>query len=293
MVFHNDRQDGTAANVAATASAVKETQRLKVEMPRAEQWVMRSNAENRAYQIKVAQPPGDPPPGGYPVVYLLDANSVFGTMVEALRLQSRRPDKTGVVPAIVVGIGYETEEPFAPERFYDLTPKPTTEYLRRPDGTALPEQGGAGHFLQFIEEELKPHLEREFKIDRKRQAIFGHSLGGLFVLYAFLTKPDAFQYYIAGSPSIHWNKQYLLAQEREFAARLAEDPVGVRLLLAFGELEKSHISRNCDSAEELAERLSGLSGHGVNAEFKLFEDENHVSVLPVLISRALRFALSP
>ena len=267
--------------------------RHKVDIPRAEQWMMRSRAENRTYRLIVAQPEGAPPPSGYPIIYLLDGNSVFGTMAEAVRLQCRRPDKTGVVPAIIVGIGYETDGPYAPDRFYDYTPVPTTEYRHKSDGTALPEQGGAAAFLQFIEEELKPQIESEFQIDRNRQTIFGHSLGGLFTLYALFTKPGAFQYYIAGSPSIHWNKQYLLEQEQKFTARVKEEPVNVQLLLGVGELEKSHVSRNCDSARELSERLSALSSRGVGAVYKEFEDEGHVSVLPILISRALRFALNP
>lgn len=265
----------------------------KVDMPMTDRWVMHSRAEHRSYQIMVASPGGAPPRGGYPVIYLLDANSVFGTMAEAIRLQSRRPDKTGVVPAIVVGIGYQTEEPFAPERFYDYTPRPATEYLRKFDGGDIPEQGGAAAFLQFIEEELKPHIEREFKVNRNRQSIFGHSLGGLFVLYALFAKPGLFQHYVAGSPSIHWNKSYLLELEREWALRMGKEAIDVRLLIGFGEREQSHTSGNCHRAKELAGRLSSGSDRRVSVEYKLFEDENHVSVLPVLISRTLQFALSP
>lgn len=267
--------------------------RRQVGIPRAEQWTMRSRAENRTYRIMVALPEGEPPPSGYPVIYLLDGNSVFGTMVEAVRLQSRRPDKTGVTPAIIVGIGYETEASYAPDRFYDYTPLPNAEFTHRSDGAKLPEQGGAAAFFQFIEEELKPQIASEFRIDPSRQTIFGHSLGGLFVLYALFTKPEAFRHYIAGSPSIHWNKEYLLEQERAFTARVREEPVNVRLLLGVGEQEKSHVSRNCESASELAKRLSSLSDWGVSAVYKEFEDEGHVSVLPILISRALRFALHP
>lgn len=275
------------------AITLKDIARCKVAIPRTEQWAMPSRAENRKYQIMVAKPVEPPPLSGYPVIYLLDANSVFGTMVEAVRLQCGQPEKTGVVPAVVVGIGYQTEGPFAPDRYYDLTPAPTTEYRQRPDGTALPEQGGAAAFLQFIEEELKPEIEREFKIDSERQAIFGHSLGGLFVLYALFAKPGSFRCYIAGSPSIHWNKQFLLEAERQFASRLEREPIHVEILLGAGELEKRHIARNYDNAKELSERLSTLSSRGVKVEFKEFEGEGHVSVLPVLISRSLRFALNP
>lgn len=272
---------------------LKDIGRCKVEIPRSEKWVMQSSAESRKYQIHVAKPAEAPPPSGYPVIYLLDANSVFGTMVEAVRLQSRRPDKTGVIPAIIVGIGYQTEQPFDPNRFYDLTPIPTTEYHQKSDGTALPEQGGAAAFLQFVEEELKPEIEHEFKIDRSRQTIFGHSLGGLFVLHVLFTKPEAFQYYIAGSPSIHWNKQVMLEEEQQFVSCLEQKPVKVKLLLGVGELEKTHISQNSNKARELSKRLLALSSLGVEVVFNEFEDEGHVSVLPALISRCLRFALSP
>lgn len=267
--------------------------RRQVGIPRAEQWSLRSRAENRTYRIIVAQPEGEPPPSGYPVIYLLDGNAVFGTMVEAVRLQGHCPDKTGVAPAIIVGIGYETEVPYPPDRYYDYTPVRSTVYTHGSDGAELPEQGGAAAFLQFIEEELKPQIASEFRVDLNRQTIFGHSLGGLFVLYALFTKPDAFRHYIAGSPSIHWSKEFLLEQERAFTARIREEPVNVRLLLGVGEQEKSHVSRNCESARELAERLSSLSDLGVSAVYKEFEDEGHVSVLPILISRALRFALNP
>lgn len=150
--------------------------------------------------------------------------------------------------------------------------------------------GGAEAFLKFIEEELKPEIECEFEIDRERQALFGHSLGGLFALHVLFTKPTAFRTYIAGSPSIHWNKRFLLEAEQQFVSRLERETLNVDILLAVGELERSHKSRISNNAKELAERLSALAHRGVYVEFEEFEGEGHVSVLPALVSRALRFA---
>jgi hypothetical protein len=275
------------------AMVVGDSARREFTIPRTGQRVMHSRAENREYRIFVAKPDGDPPSSGFPVIYLLDANAVFGTMVEAVRVQGRRPDKTGVVPAVIVGIGYQTEEPFSPARHYDFTmPVPLTELPARPDGGEWPAQGGAESFLRFIEEELKPEIEREFKIDSNRQTIFGHSLGGLFVLHALFTRPFAFQTYVAGSPSIHWNKRLILEEEQQFVSRLEQENINVRILIAVGELEKSHQSRMNDNAKELSERLLTLANRGVYVEFHEFEGEGHVSVLPALISRALRFASS-
>ncbi|MCR8842174.1 alpha/beta hydrolase [Paenibacillus sp. SC116] len=267
--------------------------RRSVVLPYAEHWIMRSKVEQRTYRIIAAKPLGEAPPEGYPVIYMLDGNCVFNTMVEALRLQCRRPEKTGVTPAVIVGIGYETDNQFSPDRFYDYTPFPNTSILNKSDGSPLPEQGGAEAFLRFLEEEVKPQIESEFNIDRNRQTLFGHSLGGLFTLYAMYSRPHAFQYYIAGSPSIHWNKEYLQELESAFIDRIKDVPHRIRLLLGVGELEKTHVAGNCSNACQLADRLADLVEYGVQAEYKEFEGEGHVSVLPVLIARALRFALHP
>ncbi|OAB38682.1 enterobactin esterase [Paenibacillus macquariensis subsp. defensor] len=285
MSIHLNRQDGI--------TTIQDFSRSRIEIPRTEQWFMQSRVGNRKYKIMVAIPYEAAPPSGYPVIYMLDGNSVFTTMVEALRMQCHRPDKTGIIPAIIVGIGYQTNRPFAPDRYYDYTPVPSFEYQHNSDGTPLPEQGGAHAFLSFIEEELKPQIEHEFNIDRNRQTIFGHSLGGLFTLYALFTKPTAFQHYIAGSPSIHWNREAFFEEEQKFVGRLEQEVVNVEVLIGMGEFEKSHVSRNLYHAKELSERLSMLSDRGLKLTFKEFEDEGHVSVLPVLISRTLRRVLKP
>ncbi|MDA7025409.1 alpha/beta hydrolase [Bacillus sp. CLL-7-23] len=264
-----------------------------VTIPGAQQRLMRSREGNRDYRIFIAKPSEEPPPTGYPVIYLLDGNSVFGTMVEAVRMQARRPEKTGVIPALIVGIGYQTDAPFDQRRIYDFTlPVSKDELPPRPDGREWPASGGAETFLSFIENDLKPQIEREFKIDKNRQTIFGHSLGGLFVLQALFRNPGLFQTYIAGSPSIHWNRSFF-ANEADFISRLQKTNLKVDVLLGAGELEKNHQCRMNDNAKTLANRLSALEKFGVRAEFTEFKGEGHITVLPVLISRALRFALNP
>lgn len=261
---------------------------LSVTIPRTHKKVLLSRG--REYHIFISTPVEAPPEEGFPVIYLLDANSVFGTMTEANRLQSRTPAKTGVYPSIIVGIGYPTEMPFHEQRHYDFTsPVPVSELPASPDGREWPEIGGAADFLTFIEEEVKPVIEKEFRIDRNNQTIFGHSLGGLFVLHALFSNPYGFQNYIAGSPSIHWNERVLLEKERQFPELLNEKK-DVRLLIAMGELEASHPSQMSKKAKELFTRLSAPSDQKVTVEYREFTNENHVSVLPVLISQSIRFA---
>ncbi len=109
---------------------------------------MRSR-NGRSYRIFVSIPAEQPPASGYPVFYVLDANAVFATVVDAVRVQGRRPEKTGVSPAVIVGIGYQTDVPFASDRFYDFTVDvPTSELPVHPDGIEWPEQGERMHFYR-------------------------------------------------------------------------------------------------------------------------------------------------
>ncbi|MCZ8519584.1 MULTISPECIES: alpha/beta hydrolase [Paenibacillus] len=264
-------------------------------LPGTKQFLLHTEDREQSYRIMVASPPQAPPPQGYPVMYVLDANALFGTIVEAMLVQSRRPEKTGVHPAVIVGIGYPHDEPFDPSRFYDFTMPTPSEVLsalpvRRP-GQELPRTGGADKLRSFIEHILKPRIEQDYPINRSRQSVMGHSLGGLFVLQTLLTQPHTFQSYIAGSPSIHWNKSLIAEQVKQLSARLPLISPPLNLLITVGELERDHPSRMCDNARELYERLSRLSFKGLHTGFHEFEGEGHVSVLPGMVSRGLRFAL--
>ncbi|MFK0523775.1 alpha/beta hydrolase [Paenibacillus illinoisensis] len=245
----------------------------------------------REYVINVFVPDIAPPPSGYPVIYLLDANAVLGTMVEAMRVQSVRSDKTGVVPAVIVGIGYEAKQPFPPERYYDFMMQvPEADLPRRPDGASWPAYGGAEAFMHFIEDQLKPEVEEKYSIDRSRQSIVGHSLGGLFVLQMLLGNPGTFRHYIAGSPSIHWNSTWIEQQRASWVSRAENCGTEMQVLIAAGEQEGSHPSGVVGRSRELAHWLGQTGLEGFSAEFTCFEDEGHISVLPILMSRAIRFA---
>ncbi|CAM3239880.1 alpha/beta hydrolase-fold protein [Paenibacillus taichungensis] len=263
----------------------------EVTLPGTAYYHMRAEQTKREYEIRVWVPESAPPASGYPVIYLLDANAVFGTMVEAMRIQSLRPEKTGVVPAVIVGVGYTAREPFPPDRHYDfMMPVPEGELPRRPDGATWPEHGGAEAFTLFIEEQLKPDIERRYAIDRSRQSVVGHSLGGLFVLQLLLERPGTYRNYIAGSPSLHWNSAWIAWQQETFASRMQDNSSEIHVLLGAGELEGSHPSGVIERSRAFTQWLNHADASGVRADFICFEDEGHISVLPVLISRALRFA---
>jgi predicted alpha/beta superfamily hydrolase len=263
----------------------------------------------RDYRIFVWQPATGQLTDKMPVVYLLDGNGTFPIAAAAAALQSRRPERTGVRPAIIVGIGYPTTLWLdAERRTYDYTPPvPEGALPRRPDDGDWSRTGGADEFLDFIAHELRPQIEREFDTDPEQGALFGHSFGGLFVLHTLFTRPQLFRNYAAASPSIWFGGVTLMAEKVRF--RMAAEQLRARrLLLTVGSLEQmeaqsgdgapasydSWIRRNkmVENARALASDLATMDRKALDVTFTEFADENHASVLPAAISRALRFALA-
>ncbi len=239
------------------------------------QFDLASEITGRTHRVFVYEPPAAAPATGYPVVVALDGNLTFpllATMDGAFGLR-------GGAAALVVGVGYPTDDPV--EIFS----------LRAGDLTAP----GSRDFYRFLAEELRPAIESAFHVDPDDQTLYGHSVGGLFVLDVLFNHPDAFRAFVASSPSIWWDERSVLAAEPAFAAKIQARESEPRVLITVGSQEKEPPqARMVDNARDLADRLSRLSGgsdYGV--QFHAFEGEDHLTALPASIGRTLAFALSP
>lgn len=275
---------GAAAALAESGGAA-----ASVVVPGAEVFEMTSAASGRRYRIFLARPSLPPPAGGYPTLYYLDGNAAFLTAAEAVRLQTRPPKGFG--PAAVVAVGYATDQPFETTlRYFDYTTPADPATLRpRSDGQPYPEVGGADVFLAFLETELFPEIARRIPADPGRRTLTGHSLGGLFTLHAFLTRPDLFATYVAGSPSIWWNDGEILDRAAAFAAD-PPDLSGRRLFIGVGGDELDHMVAE---AGAMAATLAPLEAVGLDLSHQVFAGEEHITVLPALISRSVGVSLAP
>jgi len=137
--------------------------------------------------------------GKYVVIYVLDGDMHFQQTVGLVYYLRR----TGQIPPAMVVAVPNTD------RTRDLTPKPS-----KPQG-ASPTEGGADNFLQFIEEELVPEVDKNYRTTSHR-VLIGHSLGGRFALHSFVNKPDLFDGYIAISPSAQWDDQSIVGEFESF-----------------------------------------------------------------------------
>lgn len=260
----------------------------------------------RRFVVSVALPQAPAPQGGYPVFYVLDPQTGFGTLTETVRNHEAM-----FGPVVIVGVGYETEAEQR-NRVFDLSPPGTNrDALPAMFREGFGPTGGAAEFLAFLNEEVKPAVAAAASVDPHRQALFGHSLGGLFVLYVLFTQPESFDTYIAASPSIWWSNKLVLAGLPAFKARLAEGGIHKRLLMTMGALEfqtnpeelrlikrmnlagAEDLPRVVDmlgNAAALARELKPLSG--LKVEYVVFPEETHNSVIPAYLSRGARYTLN-
>lgn len=248
-------------------------------------WKIDSKITCSTYDIKVSLPNEEPPENGFPIYYLLDGNFYFQFGRDVVRLQARNTPKTFIAPAIVVGIGHPGDnEAVTKRRFYDFTP-PAAEYIypERLRGKNIGVHGGAENFLNFIEQELMPVVEEKYKVDQEKQALFGHSLSGLFVLWALFTRSGLFQYYLASSPSIWWNDHELYKYAKDFYNCAVVDKRR-KVLITVGSEEAFMV----DDAQELYSMMSLHQVKQFELDLYVAPNENHASVVPTIMSRAFR-----
>ena len=135
----------------------------------------------------------------YPVLYLLDGDRNFLHALGAVEFLA----SGGRIPEhIVVSIPNV-------DRTRDLTPC-------KQGG----EPCGADRFLRFLQQELIPWVDKEYRTERFRTLV-GHSRGGQFAFYTLLNQPDAFNGYIAISPALWINDAAIFGKA---AAQLAKLP---------------------------------------------------------------------
>lgn len=277
------------------------------------QFDMPSEISGHTYRIFISAPDGPAPAGGFPVVYVTDANGLFPIAAG----QARTFDLDPLLRrAIVIGVGYPVDDQsWFERRSRDLTPSPPAPDMFRPSGTPAltPENtGGAERFYRFLVEELRPVIAKTFPAASSDQSLFGHSLGGLFVLHTLFNHPESFRRYLISSPAIWWNNRVVLRGEAAFLRRVAAGEISPQVQVTVGAdesippvgtppgMSRADLKRLIaeaeivDNARDLARRFSSVRG-GPAYRFRYieFSGEEHLSVIPAAISRGLAFAIAP
>jgi len=245
-------------------------------------------------KIWVYMPMGDNGPSAsgqrYPVVYLLDGDAHFSSMMGMIQQLSEINGNTVCPDMILVGIPNT-------DRMRDLTPTHAAPSFYV-DSDAIKSAGGGEKFTSFIEKELMPHIDSLYPTAPYRMLI-GHSLGGLMVINTLVHHPQLFNAYLAIDPSMWWDNQKLLKQTDSALTRDRFDGktlfLGVANTMPQG-MDTAQVRKDTTgntfhirSILSLAEALKKNKNNGLRWSYKYYDGDNHGSVPLISEYDALRF----
>ena len=188
----------------------------------------------------------------FPVAVMLDAhapqNGMTGSIIESQAA-------AGVMPEMIL-VGIQNTN-----RTRDLTPTRT----ERPDS------GGTDKFLDFIETELLPFVEKNYRTEPYR-VFLGHSLGGLTVVYTMITRPHLFGGYVAASPVLNWDNDLVIKKSEELFK--ANKKFRKSLFISLGN--EPELTAGFNSYKDL---LRKSAPDGLDADFEHWTDEDHGSIV--------------
>ena len=221
--------------------------------------------EERAYYIQLPESYHEPGANykTYPVLILLDGNLHFKALAGLVNYMSSDRYRSWKFPEMIV-IGIENVD-----RRRDYTPDKVVTVRENTSG-------GGDNFLRFLEEELIPELEKNYRTAPYR-ILFGHSLGGLLTVHAYMKKETLFNAFIAVDPSFgSWDAPTM----DEKIAGVSDSSFHRYLYMATANWEKRNF-KNRDRHTRLFEALNSICPGVFYGTLEYFENENHASVPPV------------
>ena len=261
-----------------------------------EQFEIFSKDINQEFIINIGLPPNySKDHDKYPVVYVTDAGSNFIGLMGSLPLMQFVNDLPSFV---LVGIDYKSPNSMDSMslRNRDLTPTNDKIWMAAQKdmykifGEDLPqvEAGGAKYFLDFINDEIKPFINKKYYVDTTDQTYCGFSLGGLFGLYTLFNSSDSFKRYVIGSPSIWWDDRHILKVEEEYAEK--NKNLSAKVFMSTGDLEEEGGDnfKMISNMKALSNNLLSRNYKGLDLETVIFEDETHCSAVSATLNRGLR-----
>jgi uncharacterized protein len=267
--------------VRAQAGRIPE-QGQPARLPGALQYDFTSQITGRPYRLTVTPPVKPDPSLLYPALYVLDGTAWFATSSEVATVFGAT-GQTGT--GYVIALGYQTEDVMVASdlRTLDMTP------FHAPDPRYFDETGGGDAFLRTIYEEVQPFVLSHFRVDHDRQAIWGHSLGGLLVARSMLQNPGRFSTYLMASPTVD-NKD-LFADEAVFFERVNRSHMALRILITVGGDEQPDGAevRMLDDTADFADRLR-RGAPELEVERTIYPGEGHLTAGLLSLIKSIQFA---
>ncbi|MBN1180885.1 MAG: alpha/beta hydrolase [Bacteroidales bacterium] len=216
----------------------------------------------------------------YPVFYITDGDISFGMIKGIADLLMRGKE---IQDIIVVGISYNKGLTYMGEkRGRDLVPGSDTIFAEGENAS------GADNFIKFIQYELFPVINKNYRTNPDSSAIGGHSLGGLLNSYILFKQPELFNKYVIGSPTVNARNKITFKLETEYFNRHKE--LNRTVYVYYGSLEHKDYTNPID---EFIQNIQIHKYKGLRLVARIFEGETHMSVPSGAITNGLKTIFKP
>lgn len=229
----------------------------------------------------------------YPVVYVLDGDAHFYSVVGMIQQLSQVNGNTISPEMIVVGIPNTN-------RSRDLTPTKAGNdpYLKDAPPSIASSSGGGEAFMSFIEKELIPYIDATYPTQPYKMLI-GHSLGGLTVMNAVINHTKLFNTFICIDPSMWWDNMSFLKATKKLLAE--KNFTGTSLYLGIANTMEKGMNVNnvvkdttsntihIRSILEMDKFIKSQQPKGLKYASKYYENDSHGSVPLIAEYDALHF----
>jgi len=257
-------------------------------IPQTETYTINSKINQRVYNLAVSLPNNYDKSKKYPTYYILDGYYAFPLVAESNKLMGTWTLGNLIEDVIIVSItGKEKDfDDWLCQRWPDYTFTQSFNYdtLGAKDWhSPIPIISGKGDaFLEVIRKEIIPLIDKNYSTNQER-GISGHSLSGLFVANLIFKANDIFSKFGINSPwMLPYNNNDIRLIEKEYSK--SHHFLNAKVFLSFGSLEVKEEIKDLYEFEILLKKYQG-----VETNLVIFDDETHVSVIPAMISRCLRY----
>lgn len=214
----------------------------------------------------------------YPVIYVLDGSfdEDFIHIVGLVHYNSF-PWINRVPKSIVVGIANV-------DRKRDFTGPSSIEI----DHQLVPTGGGSAKFIAFLEKELQPYIQKNYRTNASKM-IIGQSLGGLVATEILFTKPSLFDKYVIISPSLWWNDGALLKRNPAILQADFSQPTAIYIGVGKEGITPglgNHVMEV--DANLLADKIKQAQSKNVKVYFDYLPTETHATVTHLAVFNAIR-----
>ncbi|WP_127026291.1 alpha/beta hydrolase [Rheinheimera mangrovi] len=281
-----------AALALLSLSLTAEEQFPAWELPNTQVHQLPAKNTGRQYEVWVELPPSyGKTEKKFPVLFVSDANYAF-PLIRSIRNRLGAGGQN-IEDFVIVGLSYAKEDNPTDSRSLDYTPTNILAKGKKPGKNLTAKAyGGAAFYAEYLRQQVIPFVLNTYQVDPKRKLFVGHSYGGLLGAQILLTQPDTFDTYILSSPSLWFDNKTMFKLEQQYAAQHKNLKARVQLYAA--EFEQVKPGKRYASRVNIVEDtlqfekvLKSRHYPGLQIQSQIIADEDHLSVFPSMISRAL------